>query len=563
MTYRLPLLLSYLLITSILTASYAAPQRIGIVDKGTPYLICKDSTYSGCFGQVAQLLQVAVPEAPCYVTGSEDQLITLLKQGEVDYVVGVNLQTNDLQVLSTVSFLQEKENDKEVRYGVVTTLDNVQLFYTLNNTLAQLNNSGEMDTLTSQWIQNKVIEPHAQMESVLHAFRIGLIVAVFALSILIIYLLVYYRLEKRKRRYVVKLMDNLPQPLAVMHKENGKLKYLFTNRLHHDDEIVKKSATTLSDAQEYVDNLSLSYDMTLEMQQPVSLEDKRSTDHHYMLYLSPCVYNEQHVVAKTIYNMREEMDLVRQAQESEQQIDQFIESISHEVRTPLNSILGFSQMLPELPVEDRGELMNIIDEKSILLNKLISELLLLSHIEGGFLSTQYTDINLEELLHEILERELLSAPHAPHEVLVQLDKPACPFVFKSDAMLLKEMLGSALNNALKFTSSGTITLGYFQHDSYLFVYIKDMGSGIHLSNVKKIFEPFMKVDTFTQGTGLGMSLMKQIAIILEAQIGVYSKYKHGTTIFFRWPIDTQTCTTNCSPTNSLLIDETDKALWID
>lgn len=185
--------------------------------------------------------------------------------------------------------------------------------------------------------------------------------------------------------------------------------------------------------------------------------------------------------------------------------------MSHEIRTPLNAIVGFSNLLTETDDRDeRAAYFDIVQENNELLLQLISDILDLSKIEAGTLDITNSDVNVNQLCEEIIRSFSLKAEENNIEILFEQHLPACHI--NSDKNRLTQIITNFINNALKFTSKGSITLGYYQSGpEEIKFYVKDTGTGIPKDKINNVFERFIKLNSFAQGTGLGLSICKSLA----------------------------------------------------
>ncbi|WP_276857003.1 ATP-binding protein [Bacteroides fluxus] len=213
----------------------------------------------------------------------------------------------------------------------------------------------------------------------------------------------------------------------------------------------------------------------------------------------------------------------------------FLANMSHEIRTPLNAIVGFSSLLGETEnVEERKQYIAIVEENNDLLLQLISDILDLSKIEAGTFdfTKRALDVNL---LCEDIVRTMRMKVKPGVELLFDSHLPECQIV--SDRNRLNQVLANFVNNAVKFTSAGSIRVGYEPLDeNRLRFYVADTGIGIEPEKQAQVFDRFVKLDTFVPGTGLGLSISKSIIEQLGGTIGVDSKVGEGSCFWFTLPI---------------------------
>lgn len=211
----------------------------------------------------------------------------------------------------------------------------------------------------------------------------------------------------------------------------------------------------------------------------------------------------------------------------------FLANMSHEIRTPLNAIVGFSSLLASAENVVEKELYNsLISHNNELLLNLINDIIDLSKIEAGYLELHQNWFNLTELLDECVAEyarllpsgvELLTS-YPEHDALVELDK-----------LRIKQILNNFLSNALKNTIRGYVEVFYEIDKHCVRIGVKDTGRGIPQNMLEKIFERFEKVDSFTQGAGLGLPICKSIVDKMNGRIWADSQLGIGTTFMVELP----------------------------
>lgn len=212
----------------------------------------------------------------------------------------------------------------------------------------------------------------------------------------------------------------------------------------------------------------------------------------------------------------------------------FLANMSHEIRTPLNAIVGFSSLLAETDSRsERQEYIKIVQENNELLLQLISDILDLSKIEAGTFNFVYTNVDVNETCSEIIKSMGMKVGKGV-ELILKEPFPEC-YIY-TDKNRFTQVISNFINNALKFTQKGSITLGYKQvsHQKIKF-YVRDTGMGIPEEKQKSVFERFVKLNTFVQGTGLGLSICKSIVSQMGGEIGVDSTEGVGSCFWFTHP----------------------------
>ena len=222
----------------------------------------------------------------------------------------------------------------------------------------------------------------------------------------------------------------------------------------------------------------------------------------------------------------------------------FLANMSHEIRTPLNAIVGFSDLLVETEeLSERQEYIKIVRENNDLLLQLISDILDLSKIEAGTFEFTSGDVDVNLLCEDIVRSMGMKAKE---EVELVLDNhlPVCHVI--SDRNRIHQVISNFVNNAMKFTSEGSIHVGYKLKDGELEFYVEDTGIGIEKEQLPHIFERFVKLNSFVHGTGLGLSICQSIVEQLGGRIGVDSEKGKGSRFWFTIPGVIVTEEMNCA-----------------
>jgi len=231
------------------------------------------------------------------------------------------------------------------------------------------------------------------------------------------------------------------------------------------------------------------------------------------------------------------IDARNHAEESDRLKSAFLANITHEVRTPLNAIVGFSDVLPMAQSEEeRNELIKLIKQNNAHLLRLFDDMMNISKLEAGNQGEIVKDtFELTPLFRELADKYLAVA--LDKGLSISLDETAEPVLVHTDRDRLKEILNQYMNNAVKFTSTGGITLGSDKTPSSIRIWVRDTGKGIPADKCNEhLFERFVKVDDFVAGTGLGLSICRSLADVLGGQVGVESVYGQGSTFWVEIPL---------------------------
>lgn len=233
--------------------------------------------------------------------------------------------------------------------------------------------------------------------------------------------------------------------------------------------------------------------------------------------------------------IKKELILAKErAEESDRLKSAFLANMSHEIRTPLNAIVGFSSILAETAgTEENQEYIQLIEENNYLLLQLINDILDLSKIEAGLLEFTYSNVNINYYLNELKESFRLRMPvHVKCIVAPSLNE--C--IIHTDKNRVMQICCNYISNAIKYTSKGSITIGYYPpKENKLRLFVRDTGCGIAADKCQLIFDRFVKLDAFKQGTGLGLSICRMLADKMNATVGVHSKVGEGTEFWLELP----------------------------
>lgn len=225
----------------------------------------------------------------------------------------------------------------------------------------------------------------------------------------------------------------------------------------------------------------------------------------------------------------------RNAELAGEQKTAFLANMSHEIRTPLNAIVGFAGLLAAASEQDRNSYVEIIKGNTNMLLQLVNDILDMSKIEAGTLEFIYTDVDVNQIMRELegIFRLRLEEADSPVRIVFEPKLPVC--FIHTEKNRISQVISNFLSNAFKYTSVGSITMGYEVHENGMHFYVTDTGTGIPEDKVHQVFERFTKLDAKRQGTGLGLSISQTIIKKLGGEIGVTSEYGKGSTFWFTLP----------------------------
>lgn len=221
------------------------------------------------------------------------------------------------------------------------------------------------------------------------------------------------------------------------------------------------------------------------------------------------------------------------AEESERLKTFFLANMSHEIRTPLNAIVGFSDLLTRDPSDDeKVKFKSIINQSSKLLLKIIDDILDISSIEAGTLDIQSEQLILGDIFNEI---KFLFLENDKPDIDLNIIIPGESACVYADRERLKQVIINLINNAYKYTSEGSITLSASKNNNEMVISVSDTGIGIPPEEQEHIFERFYQSDTFSKGTGLGLTISRSIIEQMGGKITLRSEPGKGSTFILTLP----------------------------
>lgn len=326
---------------------------------------------------------------------------------------------------------------------------------------------------------------------------------------------------------------------AQIYEQMGDYKQAFE---HEKCYAIMKDSISSSRAEEKLSKLQVEYDVDKLNFDNARLANKNkqimlfALSFILILVCGVCVYLYKNL--KKEKRTKEEMQRLKvKAEESENMKTVFVNSICHEIRTPLNSIVGFSEVLADNSVEEESkeEVAELITSNAAILTTLVDDMLYVANLDASAEPLECSEIDLCSICHQEMDRaRSLAKPGIEYK----LELPDESLLISTDAEYLALVFKNLLDNARKFTEKGNITLGYYTDPASekLVIYVSDTGCGIPSDKYEEVFERFTKLDTFMQGTGLGLYLCRLIVTRLQGNIEIDPSYTEGTRIHIYLPL---------------------------
>ena len=231
------------------------------------------------------------------------------------------------------------------------------------------------------------------------------------------------------------------------------------------------------------------------------------------------------------------MALTKQANESKMQ---FFANISHELRTPLHGILGHSQLLSlETLPEDATQSAVAIHQSAQHLLQVVNQVLDLAKAESGLQQAEMSQVLVRAVFDEVIKLQAADAEMRGLALSLRVG-PGVPELMLTDATLLKRILHNLVGNALKFTEKGSVSVNVALNGAHVLIEIKDTGRGISDEDQGRLFNSYTQIEHFETrsivGTGLGLSLSRQLVSLLGGEMGLSSRLGEGSIFWFTLPL---------------------------
>ena len=348
------------------------------------------------------------------------------------------------------------------------------------------------------------------------------------------------------------ILDHLPLGVFVKDPENH-YNYLYWNRFMEEITGIDTSQIEGHDDSEVHYNALMSIEERLEVDKNVISSGKVAEFHGWLKtvsgdtkYIEVAKYpislsngkplllalwsdaTVKRAIEKRLESERDKAELADKLK------SKYLADMSHEIRTPLNAITGFSEMMAFADTdEERMSYYEIIKANNQLLMQLINDILDLSKIEADAIKISYAPIDLNEMMDTTYAS---IKPRMPKDVKLILEKGLDRCTFGADYVRLLQLINNLVNNAIKNTKKGSITMGYKSlGDGKLNFYVKDTGQGIAEAQLQNLFNRFVKVNDYVEGIGLGLAICKGLVTKMGGTIQVESKLGEGSTFSFILP----------------------------
>lgn len=254
--------------------------------------------------------------------------------------------------------------------------------------------------------------------------------------------------------------------------------------------------------------------------------------------LADYVANLERMKAESKQRNQELMEAKGLAEASDKRKSAFIQDMSHQIRTPLNIINGFAQILREshreMDEEERMMMSRDMLHNGYIISTIIDNWSMTSTLDKVSEISREDMVTANMLCHEAVGNVLFKYRD---DVMLNVETVERDIRLTTDKKTVLKILSELLHNADKFTEKGTITIGCQQLNSrFMAFYVTDTGCGISSDNQQRVFEPFVKIDEFSEGLGLGLPLCRRLATLLKGEIVLNTSYNAGTRFLLKLPI---------------------------
>ena len=444
------------------------------------------------------------------------------------------------------------------KYSIAVKKGNKELIFKLNNGIAKLKYTGELEDIYNKWFSDIVF--NNRIPKWIYSL-IFLVIIVLIITIIFIFLLnkqvrAKTKQIKKQSNYIKDMnvrLTNLNHELNVILKnsdtgyiyltsdleikwENLSKNKIFRNRMFCITQNQKcyKNILTIKSCRECA--LMKSF-----KSKKIEISQKAELDGSYTkITVIPILKNE--IIDSFIMKvddvttsqliLNDLTNAKNKAIESDKLKSSFLANMSHEIRTPLNAIVGFSELIGELnDEEERKQYLNLIKINNELLLNLINDILDLSKIESGMINLNYEVFDISELFNQ--EFIKFNNINKNDEIKIISENRLHNFYVKLDKNRFIQVCTNFISNSLKHTKVGEIVIGMDYQNKGIKISVKDTGMGIDKEYHHLVFNRFEKMGSFVQGTGLGLSICKAIVEAMGGKIGFTSEKKKGSE-FWAW-----------------------------
>ncbi len=361
------------------------------------------------------------------------------------------------------------------------------------------------------------------------------------------------REREEKYRYIFENVQDIYYEATIdgTIREVSPSVELILNGLYHREDLIGKSIKTFY-ANEEQRNILISkiIDQGSVKDFEVTFHNEEGLSRHFSLSakLNFDANGNPEKIIGSLYDLtlrkqtEEELRLAMQkAEESNRLKTALLTNMSHEVRTPMNAIMGFSYLLPDANEADRKIYADIIVKSSNHLLRLMDDVILISRLQSEKMALDLTSFKPSNLLNDVFQMFQHVDLNKGLEIRISNGKQFRNLTILSDANKIRQVLINLVSNAIKYTSHGFVELGYNFFIDHIEFFVKDTGMGIPQKEFQRIFETFYRseqaLSQAIRGNGLGLNIAKELVELMGGKIGVSSEVNIGSRFSFTVPVD--------------------------
>lgn len=487
-------------------------------------------------------------------TESVEKAFQLINEGKGDATLASHLSgfslVNHLK-LNNVRAIKIPIEDYKVEYSIAVKKGNHELLGQVNEGLAVLVRTGEFENLYQKWFG--FIEPVGYTaEQILLAIAFGLLIALAVAAWSAIRISKQANMLKESELKYHSIYNNLDIAIFLTRPSDGKILAVNPYACKMFNATEEQICNMGSEEMNETANTEYKRLIIEREEKGVAMGEinlHRGDGSKFPAHVCSSTFEDKNgelLATIIVRDLTEEKEMINQlitaknkAEESDKLKTEFLHNISHEIRTPMNSIIGFSEIInqPDITPESRQQFTDIIIQNTYKLLDFVNDMIYISTIFTGQLKSNKDFVDITKLLDSLY---ILYTTQAENKNLI-LNKPVIT-IFEdvrlfSDPVMLKTILSKLLDNAVKFTSKGSVTFGCTVYETEAVFFVEDTGAGIQPEKHERIFTTFYQhsQNNFVEGAGMGLPICKGLVEHLGGSINFTSQPGKGSRFYFSIP----------------------------
>lgn len=482
----------------------------------------------------------------CYAENSTKKIEKVLNKSvdaAIDYQSTFFYKIKEMKLVAKNLKIINSSINKEPN-GICIQKGKEALLEQINNALVELKLNGKLSKMEKKWEISSPFVPNNKMRNYIIW---GILLILLTLCILI-YL--NHRKTTINKKEIAHQLNNmysllleLPYPvyLSTINKQQ-ELEFVFLNKSAKN--IISKTYASKHEKILLEQNKKQIKAYCLEVcytKESLIKQEKfafSSGQMHYLRISASPIFSENGLHVLSICTIVDDIVNARKiAEQSDRLKTAFLANMGHDIRTPLNAIVGFSSLLLETEnTEEIREYTSIIKLNNTLLLNLLTDIIDLSKIQTGDIHVNHTWNDLSDLFSDLKEMYNQEIIASGKDIQLILDNPYTSLLTYIDKTVLLRILTNFMNNAVKYTDSGFIRLGIISDHKELYIYVQDSGKGISKKQLPLIFRRYKQLDEISAGNGLGLAICAALADNCNIHIDVSSIEKDGSIFWIKAPL---------------------------